>query len=146
MQTHRTPTSRQVSETTAVRKDKLLLWFDLAGVRWPRKNLSRFEIVRHFTRLLFVKDVVLIEVSFNEKHHNLMDISIESMATNILYIPVMPPPSRIRTCQTIGLISVLRSPWFFAISTLSSPKLASILEAKSPIALFTSPLKSPRSY
>ena len=62
------PTGQQVSETTAVHKDKLLFLFDLVGVRWLGNNLSRFETnLRH--RLLLGE---LAEVSPKDKRHNLM--------------------------------------------------------------------------
>jgi len=41
------------------------------GDNWPRNRL------KHCIHLLFGENVVLIEIGFNEKYHNLIDISNE---------------------------------------------------------------------
>ena len=49
------------------------------------------EFFLRFFRLLLFKNIVLIKICFDEKHHDLMDISIEMTgSSNILYIPAMP--------------------------------------------------------
>jgi len=62
----------QITEMTPVHRDRLLFLFDLLDVCRSGNDWRRFETrPRHCVRLLPGENIMLIEVSFDEKSHNL---------------------------------------------------------------------------
>jgi len=88
----------QITEMTPVHRDRLLFLFDLWDVCWPGNDWRRFEtVLRHCIRLLLGENIMFIKVSFGEKSHNLLNISIELITLmggswiRYSYIPVTLP-------------------------------------------------------
>ena len=104
---------------------------------WPRNRL------RHCIRLLFVENVVLIKIGFNEKRYNLMDISIEiTGSSRVIYYTYHRRPSKEDTD--------LPSKWLYlafkvCYISFKLPVVLCHISFKLPVVLFHALFHSPES-